>query len=152
MSANLKAFLAMIAVSEGTAAIGNHGYNALVGGGNFGDDYRAHPQRRVLLPRKGLAPLYSTAAGRYQFLSAVWVELAKRLHLPDFSPASQDAACIELIRERGALVDVEAGNIAAAIEKCRHIWASLPGAGYGQHENAQAGLLAAYKNAGGLLA
>jgi len=39
-----------------------------------------------------------------------------------------------------------------AIDKCKNIWASLPGAGYGQHENSVDKLIAAYKAAGGVVA
>src|ERR1700739_5001253 len=107
MTPNQKAFLHMIAVSEGTEPIGNHGYNALVGGGTF-HDYSRHPGIRVALPRKGQAPLYSTAAGRYQFLIGTWENLVCTLKLTDFTPSSQDLACLQLIRECGALSDVEA--------------------------------------------
>jgi muramidase (phage lysozyme) len=151
MTPNQKAFLHMIAVSEGTERIGDHGYNALVGGGTF-HDYSRHPAIRVALPRKGLPPLYSTAAGRYQFLVGTWDNLARALKLTDFTPASQDLACLQLVRECAALLDIEAGNIRGAIQKCAHIWASLPGAGYGQHENAVSTLIAAYCAAGGVVA
>ena len=38
------------------------------------------------------------------------------------------------IPECRALHDVLAGRIETAISKCRNIWASLPGAGYGHRE------------------
>ncbi|WP_417283548.1 glycoside hydrolase family 104 protein [Comamonas sp.] len=144
---NLKAFLDMIAASEGTAGRGDNGYNILVGGGTF-DSYADHP-RTVVQVRAGLA---SSAAGRYQFLARTWDSLAARLSLPDFSPQSQDAAAIELIRERGALNDVKAGRVEVAIQKVAKIWASLPGAGYNQPERRLSYLIAAYQNAGGALA
>lgn len=151
MTPNEKAFLDMLAISEGTDRIGDHGYNCLVGGTTFAG-YAHHPGIRVALPRKGQEPLYSTAAGRYQFRLVTWNELAGKLHLKDFGPAAQDAGALELIRERGALQDVQMGRIESAISKCRTIWASLPGAGYGQHENALGSLLAAYQAHGGVLA
>lgn len=144
---NIKAFLDMIAASEGTAGRGDNGYNILVGGGTF-DSYDDHP-RRVIQVRAGLA---SSAAGRYQFLARTWDSLAARLSLPDFSPQSQDTAAIELIRERGALNDVKAGRVEVAIQKVARIWASLPGAGYNQPERRLSYLIAAYQNAGGTLA
>jgi muramidase (phage lysozyme) len=61
-------------------------------------------------------------------------------------------AAIELIRERGALGDVQAGNVQAAITKCAPIWASLPGANYAQPERKLSFLVAAFTNAGGLVA
>ena len=76
----------------------------------------------------------------------------KQLNLNDFSPASQDAIALQQIKECKALADIDAGRIAQAIKKCRRIWASLPGAGYGQHENKIEYLLAAYQKAGGTIA
>lgn len=75
-----------------------------------------------------------------------------KLGLPDFSPASQDLACVELIRQRGGLSLAVNGECAAAVEKCKKEWASLPGAGYGQREESLAKLQTAYINAGGQLA
>ena len=48
-----------------------------------------------------------------------------------------------------AIALVEAGDFAAAVHACRSRWASLPGAGYGQHENTLAALEEAYVVAGG---
>lgn len=151
MSPNLKAYLSMIAYSEGTdngrQPTKNHGYDVLVGGGLF-ENYADHPRKLVNL-RPGLA---STAAGRYQVLSRYFDAYKKQLNLPDFSPESQDAIAIQLIKECGALRDIEAGYIDIAINKCKSRWASLPGAGYGQHENDKGRLIAAYKTAGGSIA
>lgn len=145
MSPNLKAFLDMIAVSEGTKGKGNDGYDVIVGGSLF-SDYKDHPRKLVDLPRLGIK---STAAGRYQLLARYYDAYKKLLNLPDFSPASQDAIAIQQIKERKALNDIESGNITTAIAKVKNIWASLPGAGYGQHENSVDKLLAAYQAAGG---
>lgn len=147
MSPNLKAFLDMIAVSEGTAGKGNDGYNVVVGGSLF-NSYDDHP-RKLIWIRPGLA---STAAGRYQLLKRYYDAYKKQLNLPNFSPLSQDLIAIQQIRERGALQDIEKGYINIAIDKVKNIWASLPGAGYGQHENKIDKLIAAYKDAGGTVA
>ena len=148
MQANEKAFLDMLAVSEGTYGHGDNGYNVIVGGDLF-HGYGKHPNVLVTLNKAGLK---STAAGRYQFLKRTWDALALKLHLPDFSPASQDLAALELIAECGASDDVRSGRFADAVYKCRKIWASLPGAGYGQHENSLESLESAYFSAGGSLA
>jgi muramidase (phage lysozyme) len=147
MSPNLKAFLDMIAVSEGTAGKGDDGYNVIVGGSLF-TDYKDHPRKLVWL-RPGLA---STAAGRYQLLSRYYDAYKKQLNLPNFSPLSQDLIAVQQIRERKALNDIEKGYISVAINKVKNIWASLPGAGYGQHENKIDKLITAYKDAGGTVA
>ena len=143
---NLSAFLRMLRVSEGTS--GADGYSILVGGGHF-SSFADHPRTLVWLPNLGIN---SSAAGAYQILRRTWDAVASALGLPDFSPASQDSAAVELIKRRGALADVRAGRFAVAVEKCKKEWASLPGAGYGQRENKLAVLQAAYINAGGMLA
>jgi muramidase (phage lysozyme) len=143
---NVVAFLKTIRVSEGTS--GDDGYSILVGGGHF-DGFDDHPRQLVYLPNLGIN---SSAAGAYQILRRTWDGVAGKLGLTDFSPASQDRAAVELIRQRGALADVRAGRFADAIAKCKKEWASLPGAGYGQRENSLASLQAAYLDAGGNLA
>lgn len=141
---NRAAFLDMIAHSEGTAGHGDDGYNVLVGGGLF-SSYADHPRELITL-RPGLA---STAAGRYQLLARYFDTYKRQLGLADFSPLSQDAIAVQQIKECNAIAAIETGNFAQAVMLCAHIWASLPGAGYGQHENALAGLQEVYEAAGG---
>ncbi|HHG7052947.1 TPA: glycoside hydrolase family protein, partial [Klebsiella pneumoniae] len=62
---------------------------------------------------------------------------------------SQDRLAIQLIRERAALEDLQQGRIERAISRCRNIWASLPGAGYGQREHCLDRLVAVWRKAGG---
>ena len=111
------------------------------------DHYTDHPRQSVKV-RKGL---YSTAAGRYQQLSRFWPHYRIKLNLPDFGPISQDRCAIQQIREQHALRLIQAGEIAEAIHRCRNIWASLPGAGYGQHEYSLERLLLEFKRAHGEL-
>ncbi len=145
---NRTAFLDMISFSEGTYGKGDNGYNVIVGGSLF-YGYDDHPRKLVVLNNKGLK---STAAGRYQLLSRYFDAYKKMLNLPDFSPDSQDKIALQQIAERKALADIDAGRIEQAIRKCSNIWASFPGAGYGQHENDMDRLLQAYKDAGGEVA
>lgn len=150
ISKNMAAFLSMIAFSEGTdnrkQKTMNRGYDVIVGGSLF-TDYSDHPRKLVGLPKYGIK---STAAGRYQILAKFYDAYKKQLNLPDFSPSSQDAIAIQLIRECGATNDIESGRIQSAITKCRSRWASLPGAGYGQHEHKVEVLIDEYKKAGGV--
>lgn len=81
-----------------------------------------------------------------------WDRIKRKLRLADFRPEAQDAAALELIRERGAMADVDAGRFAQAVAKVAKEWASLPGAGYGQRERSIIALEAAYLAAGGRLA
>ena len=55
---------------------------------------------------------------------------------------SQDAAALQQIKERGALPMIDRGDIRQAIDRCSNIWASLPGAGYGQFEHKADSLIA----------
>lgn len=145
-----RAFLDLIAHSEigpKLLSASDNGYNVLVGGELF-ESYKTHPNKLVYLPRLRLS---STAAGRYQLLYRYWLAYSRQLKLPDFSPASQDQIALQQIKERGAFDDIEAGRIAAAVSKCRNIWASFPGAGYNQHEQKLDSLLAAFVKAGGSL-
>lgn len=152
MSPNMKAFLDTLAYSEiGPAllALSDDGYNVLVGSTPqhplLFTDYSKHPQIHN-------AATNSDAAGRYQFMGRYWATYQQQLGLPDFGPASQDTWCQQLIRECHATAAVEAGELEQAIELCRSRWASLPGAGYGQHENSMTALRAAFVAAGGILA
>lgn len=151
-SDNLRALLDTIAFSEGTdngrQPTQHNGYDVVVGGALF-NDFRDHPRRLVSLPRLGIK---STAAGRYQLLARYYDAYKKSLGLPDFSPLSQDKIAIQQIRERKALPLIEVGRFDDAIAAIRNIWASLPGAGYGQHEHKLDTLRQVYLKAGGKLA
>lgn len=146
--ANQAAFLDMLAFSEGTINYGqDDGYNVLVGGGLF-DSYADHP-RIVVQVRPGLA---SSAAGRYQLLARYFNHYRDLLGLSDFGPEAQDAIALQQIKECRAIPLIDAGDFDRAIAACRHIWASLPGAGYGQYERSPGSLRTAYINAGGKFA
>lgn len=162
-SSNRAAFLGTIAFSELGALCelpqADRGYRIIVG---------STTQRPILLgsyarhPCVAVATRYgwSDAAGRYQIMAAIdglirtdtWDWCSRAAGVDDFSPAAQDVVAIELIRRRGALDDVDAGRFDAAATKCAAEWASLPGAGYGQHENALAVLRSKYVGLGGELA
>jgi muramidase (phage lysozyme) len=150
MPGNRQAFLDMLAWSEGTTTIteSDNGYNVLVGSTPshplLFDSYADHP--RILN-----AELDSTAAGRYQLLAKYFDAYKQLLKLSDFSPTSQDLIAVQQITERRAMADIAAGNIITAILKCSTIWASLPGAPYGQRQNKLSDLLAVYQKAGGSL-
>lgn len=155
---NRRAFLAMIAHAEighALRSVSDDGYNVIVGSTParpiLFDSYADHPRRLVELRLHG-KPIRSTAAGRYQLLARYWDHYRARLRLPDYSPASQDAVALQQIRECGALGDVDAGRLELAISRVRRIWASMPGAGYGQPEHSLASLRRAYLAEGGQLA
>lgn len=143
---NIQAFLDLISYAEGTDRYGDErGYNVLVGGGLF-HSYKDHPNILVDLPRYGIK---STAAGRYQILYRFWTHYKKQLDLPDFSPPCQDAYAIQQFKERRAYDDIKKGRVEQAINKVNNIWASLPGAGYGQREVSMQELVVKWKKFGG---
>jgi muramidase (phage lysozyme) len=153
-SQNRCAFLDMLATSEGTSTdpvTQDDGYDVLVTGVNGParfDSYATHPDILVVVNSAGLE---STAAGRYQELHENWVVYHPQLNLPDFGPISQDLMALQQIRETGALPYIDMGCIAKAIALCSHLWASLPGNNYGQHQNHEDTLIATYQGFGGTL-
>lgn len=155
---NRRAFLDMLAFSEigpDLLAKSDNGYNVLYGGGLF-HSYADHPNIKNTHIIKG-RPVTSTAAGRYQILARFWFPRKKhpgykwQLKLKDFGPAAQDAVALQMLREQGALPHIDAGRFDKAVAACANIWASLPGAGYNQHEQKIEDLRAAYIRAGGYI-
>ncbi len=152
---NLLAFLDMLAWSElGSDYLkrSDNGYNVVVTGSDgkleLFTDYATHPfsggRKSKLINSNGLT---SNASGRYQQMLKDWPHYRELLKLPDFGPVSQDRLAIQHIRECRALPDVIAGRVEVAVDKCRNIWASLPGAGYGQREHRMQDLIAQYERA-----
>ena len=140
----------MLAWSEGTdngrQKTRNHGYDVIVGGELF-TDYSDHPRKLVTLnPKLNQQALRRTLPASFSLLvgclpQAAWPE---RL-----LSESQDAVALQQIKERGALPMIDRGDIRQAIDRCSNIWASLPGAGYGQFEHKADSLIAKFKEAGG---
>jgi muramidase (phage lysozyme) len=153
MDAKLKAFLDLIAFSEGcsTSPLTEHdGYDVIVTGihgPSVFDGFAKHPfeDGGSVIVRTGPPELVSTAAGRYQLLARYWKDYKAQLHLSDYSPASQDAVAIQQIGERKAVAMIEAGDISGAITACSNIWASFPGNNYGQGGHSLETLVAKYQ-------
>lgn len=93
-------------------------YNLITGGSTF-SDYSDHPN--VYNPATN-----STAAGAYQFTHGTWTDEVARLNLPDFSPASQDLAAVDLLQRLGAINDLQSGDLDSAIFAAARRWDSLP--------------------------
>lgn len=94
--------------------------------------------------------LCSDAAGRYQFLSTTWDNLARRLGLSDFSPENQDRAAVQLIKDAGvysSVVNAESyDDFARAAYGISTTWASFPGSPYGQPVYSTSHLYSKYKD------
>jgi muramidase (phage lysozyme) len=145
-SANVRAFLHMIRVGEGTAD--PDGYRRHFGGRLF-DSYADHPRVKITAGL-GKNQYTSSAAGAYQFLASTWDGLVKRYGFDDFEPSTQDCAAVALIDGRKALDDVLAGRFEVAVRKCAREWASLPGSPYGQPVKTLEQAKLSYHMAGGL--
>lgn len=152
MHPNVHAFLDMLAWSEigpEMLAASDNGYDVIVGStpGRMirMQSYEDHPNVQVDW-------MNSDAAGRYQIMARYWPHYKAQLGLRDFGHDAQDAYAVQQLREQRALPLIHVGKINEAIAKVANIWASLPGAGYGQHEHKMAGLRDAYTKAGGKLA
>jgi muramidase (phage lysozyme) len=156
---NRQAWFDVIAWSEGTSrspATKCKGYDVIVTGidgqPEAFTDFSKHPFESGRAPKvinsRGLA---STASGRYQILLRFWLYYAKELHLPDFSPTSQDRCVIQQLQEHNALGLVDAGHFDEAITAVSGLWASLPGKAYvGQGQHEIAALRSIYQAAGGI--
>lgn len=161
-AANIAAFLNTIQWAEGTAQELNpyavcYGYRHTIS--DFSDhpaitgEWRGERLPDAMCANAGFGPgCVSTAAGAYQIIKPTWRNITAALGLRDFGPDSQDAAAVELIRRRGALEDVKAGRIVAAIGKCRNEWASLPGNYARQGQRSMGDLIACYQQNGGTTA
>ena len=122
----------MLAWSEGTdngrQKTRNHGYDVIVGYELF-TDYSDHPRKLVTLNPKTQINRRRT----YRLLSRWWDAYRKQRPERLLSEKSGRWHCSRL--RRGALPMIDRGDIRQAIDRCSNIWASLPGAGYGQFEH-----------------
>ena len=128
MLAATAAFLSMIAFAEGTGDRYDITYDY-----HIIRDFDRHPN---VVIRGGR--YYSSAAGRYQFLASTYKEMQEKCDdVIDFTPPSQDAAAICMLDLKGVNHHEEIKTPATfkeEVSKVAKVWASLPGAGYGQPE------------------
>ena len=141
-----KAFLDMLAWSEGTdngrQKTRNHGYDVIVGGELF-TDYSDHPRKLVTLNPKQI--------NRRRTLPASFplVGCLPQAAWPERLLSEKSGRCGMQQIKGVALPMIDRGDIRQAIDRCSNIWASLPGAGYGQFEHKADSLIAKFKEAGG---
>jgi muramidase (phage lysozyme) len=129
VSKNVAAFLALLRHVEARDR-----YDLIAGGDVF-TDYSDHP---FILNPDRQRPLGTTAAGGYQMVRKTW-RLARDFGAPlqDFSPASQDAAAIRLLKFKVPGVDrmipegtgnydlIAAGRFDEAMAALRPEWQAL---------------------------
>ena len=137
---NVKAFLQTIQWAEGSSKYENP-YAVLFGGGKF-IGYDSHPG--ICVPYGNTC---STAAGAYQILKGTYNNLHSDGVMPDFTPESQDAGAVALIKERGAYQYILAGDIEGAVNRLggnAPLWASLPSSTVNQPKKSMEKILSTY--------
>lgn len=148
--ANVISFLALIRRIEPSQ---NDPYTSLVGGGNF-SGFTDHPAN---LGWKGIRVdgRKTTAAGAYQITLTTWNEIrSKGLDVPDFSPASQDAAALWILQYKrpGAYQLIAAGEFHAAMVRLRSEWQAFDLILKGTYYVSEAEAANIYQQNGGMIA
>ena len=123
---NVRKFLDMIQKAEGSKGY-DYGFNN-VKLANLDD----HPRKSSSFTQTDGKKNTTNAAGKYQFMEKTWDGVKNKLNLKDFGPQSQDAAAVELLRQRGALDAIRSGDWSTALTKTGPEWASLPTSPYKQ--------------------
>jgi len=116
---NTRAFLGTIRQTEGGGK--KLDYDVRFGMGKL-DDLKDHPHNSAT--RWGKT---SSASGAYEILTGTWDEVKGKLNLKDFSGQSQDAAAVQIIKAKGALDEVKAGDTDKAFSILKGTWSSFPG-------------------------
>lgn len=114
---NVRAFLGTITRLEGAA------YNKRIGGSTF--EGNQHPGGQRL--RFGKDYRYVSPAGAYQFTEETAIEFQRKAGVDDFSPLSQDAMAVTLIKEKKALNFIKSGDLKSAFNRLNKRWSSMPG-------------------------
>lgn len=148
-----RALLDMIAYNESRGA-----YNIRYGGDQAIEvtDFSDHPRKAERITRGYNTGKRSSAAGRYQFITKTWDDIAKQEGITDFSPASQDKAAWALaIRDykantgRDLMTDLKSGTpgdlnrIGRSLSKT---WTSLPGSTSGEELTSDSQFVEGYNN------
>jgi len=139
-----KALLDLIAYTEGTLGVSNNGYDVTVG---FYKIVGWEPNTNIIHGlnnwRRKIGNIYSTAAGRYQFLGSTWTgrwvggtKTKKGENVP-MTKENQDSAALWLINKRLKQTFLESTSITTnqitnktnfyiVLQKLAPEWASIP--------------------------
>jgi muramidase (phage lysozyme) len=123
---NVRKYLEMIKKAEGTKGYDSGFNNVKL------SSLDAHPGTAHKFKETDGKKNTTTAAGAYMFLKGTWDGVQGKLGLTDFGASSQDAAAVELLRQRGALDSIKSGDWSTALAKTGAEWASLPTSPYKQ--------------------
>jgi lysozyme len=120
-------------------------------GGSF-SDFSDHP---ALLGWEGVRlddGRLTTAAGAYQITRTTWKDLGGAAKYGSFDPAAQDAAAMDLLKRRGALNLVKAGQFDTAVARLTNEWEAFARILAGNYNVTPEGARAIYADAGGTIA
>lgn len=141
LDARVNAFLAAIRRFESGGQ-----YSVMYPGNRYFSDYSKHPRSPVPILIKGYEGKKSSAAGAYQITAPTYDEFAPALGITDFSPASQDAIALAIVKRTGAYDALIAGDIESAFRLASSRWASLPGSTAGQNPKSADTVLAWFED------
>ena len=145
-----KAFLDMLAWSEGTDNEDVRKPEIMVMTSLWAESYLLimnHPRKLAPAKPKTQINRRRTLSGFFPVETGCLPQAAWPERLLRKSP---DAVALQQIKERGALPMIKSVVISSGNRPLlRIIWASLPGAGYGQFEHKADSLIAKFKEAGG---
>lgn len=147
VDSNVLALLALVKQLES-----NGDYTVLVGGGHF-TDFSDHPGNlgwKGIPTRDGLN--VTTAAGAYQITKRTFNTYKNQFGVATFDPQAQDRFALGLLRVRGALPLIQAGNFAGALAKLPDEWESIRFVLAGQYHIDLAQAEQIYTDNGGVLA
>jgi muramidase (phage lysozyme) len=117
-SSNCVAWLRVL--REGESSQNEDANTLLYGGGHF-EGFDDHPRIHFDLPGGN----YTTAAGPWQITATTWDDFCSHFGKMAFTPENQGACAVWLTDRAGALDDVLAGRLNAAIQRCAKVWTSL---------------------------
>ena len=158
IDANVRAFLETIKQCEGTANAPDpyrvcyayrHTVQDLADHPAVTGEWRGETLSASMCAAAGYGPGCVSTAAAYQLIKPTWLKLRNKLGLTDFSPASQDAAAVQLLRDIGAYARLSVGDLAGAVRKASSQWASLPGSTAGQGGKSMGQVQAWYGGFGG---
>lgn len=115
---NVQAFTHVL--RNGESSQEDSAFNLLYGGSSF-DSFDDHPRKHFPLPDGQT----TSAAGAYQETESSWNDFTAHTGQLPFTPENQTLCAVWLIDRAGALEDVIAGRLDAAIRKLTKVWTSL---------------------------
>lgn len=116
---NVSAFLRVLREGE-SSQDDDTAFHIIVGGQRF-DSFDQHPHIFVPQPNG----TQSSAAGAFQITWTTWTDYIRAYGPRPFTPEEQALCAVFLINRAGALDDVIAGRLDAAIRKLTKVWTSL---------------------------